>query len=110
MTAKIDHADPSMKVATSMSSSQGDISYDANYTTDGKESSNSMGPMEAKTTMSWDGDDLAVNTKLDAGGTEISIKGKWSVSADGKTLTQTAHVNGPQGEADLKYVFDKPGK
>jgi hypothetical protein len=110
MTSKIDHADPSMKVATSMSSPQGEMSYDAKYTTDGKENANTMGPMEAKTTMTWDADDLTVTTKLDAGGTEIAIKGKWSLSADGKTLTQTAHVTSPQGEVDVKYVFDKQAK
>ncbi len=111
MTAKIDHADPNLKVATAVSSpQQGDASYDSKYTTDGKESANSMGPMETKSTVTWDGDDLAVITKLDAGGTEISIKSKWNLSADGKTMTQTAHVTSPQGEIDLKYVFDKQTK
>jgi hypothetical protein len=110
MTLKIDHADPSLKVATAAATAQGEMNYDAKYTTDGKESTNSMGPMEAKSTMIWDGDDLAVTTKLDAGGTEIAVKGKWALSADGKTITQTAHVTSPQGEIDMKYVFDKQTK
>jgi hypothetical protein len=110
MTMKIDHSDPNMTVATAVASSQGDMSIDAKYTTDGKESTNSMGPMEAKSTMTWDGDDLAVNTKLDAGGTEIVIKGKWMLSADGKTLTQASHLTSPQGEVDLKYVLEKQTK
>ena len=110
MTMKIDHDDPNMKVATAVSGPQGDMSVDAKYTTDGKESINSMGPMEAKSTMNWDGDDLAVTTKLDAGGTEIAIKGKWTLSTDGKTLTQATHLTSPQGEVDLKYVFEKQTK
>jgi hypothetical protein len=110
MTQKIDHADPDLKVSTSQSGPQGDISYDAKYTTDGKECTNTVGPMEAKSTVTWDGDDLAVTTDLDANGMQIKIKGKWSLSADGKTLTQSAHVNTPQGEIDMKYVLEKQEK
>lgn len=110
ITLNIDHADPDLKVSTSSSGPQGDQNYDMKYTTDGKESTNKVGPMEAKSTCTWDGDDLAVNTNLDANGMQIGIKGKWSLSSDGKTLTQNAHINSPQGEVDIKYIFDKQEK
>jgi hypothetical protein len=86
------------------------MSYEAKYTTDGKECTNTMGPLEAKTTINWEGEDLAVVTKLEANGMQIGIKGKWSVSADGKTLTQNSHITSAQGEFDIKQVFDKQGK
>lgn len=110
ITLKVDHADPDLKVNTTQSGAQGDMTVDAKYTTDGKESTNTIGPMEAKSTAAWEGDDLNINTKLDANGTEVTIKGKWSLSADGKTLTQTAHITSPQGEFDIKYVYDKQTK
>ena len=110
MTSKIDHADPDLKVTSAISGAQGDMTVDAKYNTEGKETSNQFGPMESKTTAKWDGDDLIMDTKLDAGGTEIVIKGKWSLSADGKTLTQSSHINSPQGELDLKYVLEKQTK
>lgn len=110
MSVKIDHTDPDLKVATQQSGAQGDMNYEVKYTTDGKESTNTIGPMEAKSTATWDSDDLIVNTKLDANGMQITIKGKWSLSADGKTLTQSSHLTSPQGEIDLKQVFEKQTK
>ena len=107
LTMKIDHHDPDLKVNTKQTGMGGDVNFDAKYTTDGKESTNMFGPMEAKSTVTWDGDELAVTTKLDANGTDIVIKGKWTLSADGKTFTQTAHVTSPQGEFDMKYVLEK---
>jgi hypothetical protein len=63
--------------------------------------------MEAKSTAKWEGETLAVDTKINAGGTDIVIKGKWSVSADGKVLTNAAHIVTPQGELDITYVLEK---
>ena len=55
----------------------------------------------------WDGDVLMVETKLNAGGTDIVIKTKWTLSSDGKTINQASHLVTPQGELDLAYVLDK---
>lgn len=107
MSMKIDHKDPALNVSTSQSGPNGDMTMDAKYNTDGSETTNSFGPMEAKSTCKWDGDALVVNTKLNAQGADITINGKWTLSADGKTLTQNAHVATPQGEIDIKYVLDK---
>lgn len=110
MTVKVDHADPNLKVATTQSGAQGDVSYEAKYTTDGKESTNSMGPMEAKSTVNWEGDALLFNTKLEAGEMKFDAKGKWMLSEDGKTLTQTIHITSAQGEFDIKQVLEKQAK
>jgi hypothetical protein len=107
MTMKIEHADPDMKVASSQSGQQGDISYDAKYSTDGKETANTIGPMEMKSTAVWEADDLIVTTKFEANGAEIVIKSKWTLSQEGKVLTQNAHITGPQGDVDVAYVMDK---
>jgi len=107
LTVKVDHKEPSMKVAQSQSGPQGDMAFDVNYTTDGKENTNTIGPMTAKSTAKWDGDALVIDTKLDTGGGELTIKTKWTLSADGKTLTQAAHLVSPQGELDITYVLDK---
>jgi hypothetical protein len=109
-TLKVDHKDPSLKVAATQSGPQGEMSFDSTYDTEGKETTNSFGPMEMKTTAKWDGDDLAMSSKMDFNGTEISVKGKWSLSADGKTLTQSSHVTSPQGEFDMKAVYEKQEK
>jgi hypothetical protein len=110
MTQKINHEDPNLKLSVAQTGAQGDLSYDVAYTTDGKETTNNIRDMEAKSTAKWEGDALIVETKLNAGGTDILIKGKWTLSEDGKTLTNTSHLVSPQGEIDFTSVFDKTPK
>jgi len=108
MTEKIDHKDPDMKVSTSsVGGPQGDLNYELKYTTDGKECVNHIGDSELKSTVNWQGDALAIHTKADFGQGEMDIKGNWTLSSDGKTLKQTAHIETPQGPLDLTYIFDK---
>jgi hypothetical protein len=110
MTLNIDHADPNLKIVTKQSGAQGDMQYEAKYTTDGKESVNKFGEAEAKSVVNWDGDALVNDTKLSFNGNEITIKSKWTISEDGKTLTNAAHLVSPQGEIDMTQVFEKQAK
>jgi hypothetical protein len=107
MSMKIDHTDPKMKVATSQSGAQGDMNFELNYLTDGTETTNTVGPMEAKSVAKWEGEALVIDTKLNAGGSDITMKSKWTLSEDGKLLTNAAHLTTPQGEMDLTQVFEK---
>jgi hypothetical protein len=108
VTYTITHQDPSLKanVATT-GGMQGDMKYDLSYTTDGKECVNHIGEGEVKSTLKWDGDDLTVETKGSFGGNDFTAKGRWNLSADGKTLTITQHYSSSMGEADVKEIFEK---
>jgi hypothetical protein len=107
ITMKVDHNDPALSLSTHMSGAQGDQAWDAKYTTDGKESTNEFMGAATKTIASWEEGVLVMNTKADFNGTEINIKAKWSLSADGKVLTNESHIATPQGDVDTKQVFDK---
>jgi hypothetical protein len=108
VTMKIAHQEPSIKsnVATT-GGPNGDMAYDVSYTTDGKECVNHMGENELKSTLKWDGDDLAIDSKGSFGGADFTAKGRWNLSGDGKTLTITQHYTSTMGEADVKEVFEK---
>jgi hypothetical protein len=101
------HDDPTIKDDITQTGGQGDFTGTINYTTDGKEATNKMGPREVKSTLGWEGSHLVVNSKLMLNDAEITIKSVWTLSDDGKTLTQDAHINSPMGELDTKTVFDK---
>lgn len=108
LTEKITHKDPDLTAATSsIGGPQGDLNYDVTYNTGGKETTNHFGDHEAKSTAKWDGDALSIDTKVDFGQGEMTIHAKWTLSPDGKVLTQTAHFDTPQGPLDLTYIFDK---
>src|SRR5690349_9637085 len=59
MTQKITHAEPKLKVEVKIASDMGDFAINANYTTDGKETTvEGFGGSEAKSTAKWDGEAL----------------------------------------------------
>ena len=104
----IEHNDPVLKDAVTQDTQQGAQNVTLNYTTDGKEVTNDQGPMTVKSTLSWDGDNLVVNSSTSIQGNDVTIKQVWTLSADGKTLIQNAHLAASGlGETDQKLVFEK---
>ena len=106
-TDVIVHADPSLTDKVSADTAQGKQEYTATYTTDGKEAVNKRGPVEAKSILHWDGSKLVVDTKLNVNDQDITIKAIWTLSADGKTLTQNAHLAASMGETDQTLIYEK---
>jgi hypothetical protein len=106
-TDVITHNEPTIKVDVDSKGGQGDFAGTINYTTDGKEATNKMGPRDVKSTLAWDGSHLVVNSKLSINDAEITVKTVWMLSDDGKTLTQDGHITSPMGELDTKQVFDR---
>lgn len=86
---------------------QGEVKSEMTYTTDGKPSTNKTPRGEVTGTAAWDGDVLTITTKREVQGMEITQAERWSLSEDGKTITINNKVTAPQGEFDLKVVFDK---
>jgi hypothetical protein len=107
MTQKVTHQDPSLKTASKMSSDNGDFEFEASYSTDGKETTNQFGPSSMKSTGKWEGDTLVIDSKGQFGDNEMTMKDKWVLSEDGKTLTLSRHWSSSRGEADQKLVFEK---
>lgn len=107
ITSKIDHKDPDLSVVTSQSGPQGDQTSTFKYSTDGKETTNSMMGNDMKSKAVWEGKTLVVNSSLDAGGAQIKLISKYSLSDDGKTLTQALSISSPGGDFDMNIVLAK---
>lgn len=107
LTRTITHAEPNLKLVTKQSGANGDMETTANYTTDGKESSNDMRGSIVKSVVKWDGDTLLVESKGKFGDNDVTITEKWTLSDGGKTLTILRHFATGMGEADIKLVLDK---
>ena len=75
----------------------GEVTAELKYSTDGKETTNSIRGNEIKSTAKWEGDDLAVAGKGSFQGADITLNDRWSLSADGKTLTIHAACKQPHG-------------
>jgi len=107
MVDKIAHEDPSLKINRNQAGQQGELNYDLNFTTDGKESTNTIRGNSMKSTVSWEGETLVFDSKLSIQDNEITFKDKWTVSPDGKTITINRHAASAQGEIDQKLVMEK---
>ena len=107
---KITHADPSVQVTTTRSGFQGgdDVTTNAKYTTDGKETTNpGFGGSEMKSVAKWEGDILTIKSAASTPNGDFTITERWSLSADGKTLEVANKVAGGFGEFETTYVLDK---
>jgi hypothetical protein len=60
-----------------------------------------------KSILKWDGDTLQIDSKGQFGDNEFSMQDKWTLSADGKTLTMVRTFKSAMGEGQQKLVFDK---
>lgn len=106
-TDTIDHKEPVVKESVAMATGQGDMQWDITFTTDGKDSKNEVMGSEMTSNAHWDGSALVVDSKANFGGSDMTIHDSRVLSADGKTMTRTAHIAGPMGEGDQKLVFEK---
>jgi hypothetical protein len=103
----ITHNEPTLTDKVAADTAQGKQDYTAVYTTDGKEAVNKRGPVEAKSILHWDGGKLVMDTKLNVNDQDITIKAVWTLSADGKTLTQNVHLAAAMGETDQTLLYEK---
>jgi hypothetical protein len=103
MVRQIQHKDPSLSMSTYQKGAQGEVTTELKYTTDGKPAVNG----ENKGSAHWDNDKLVIETSREYQGTKLSQREEWTLSADGKTLTIATHVKLPNGEFDVKQVFEK---
>ena len=106
-TLKIDHEDPSLKIAVTEVKQQGEVSYQASYTTDGKENVNTNRGNTFRSKLKWDGDVLVIETKGTFAGGEVTARDKWTLSDGGKTLTIERHLASEMGEVDQKLLLEK---
>ncbi len=104
---KIDHNDPSIKYTINQASQMGEFTSGHTCTTDGTECVNKVRGNEIKSKVTWEGEKLKFDSKMNYQGAEVSFLDKWTLSADGKVLTIERHIASPQGEIDVKYVLDK---
>jgi hypothetical protein len=103
MTRQIRHNDPALSLSTYQKGAQGEVTTDLAYSTDGKPVANGANQGSAR----WEGNKLIIESSRDYQGTKLTQHEEWTLSADGKTLTIATHVKLPNGEFDVKQVFEK---
>lgn len=103
MTRHIQHKDPALSMSTYQKGAQGEVTTELKYSTDAKPAVNG----ENKGSAHWEGNKLVIETSREFQKTQLTQREEWTLSADGKTLTIVTHVKLPNGEFDVKQVFEK---
>jgi hypothetical protein len=107
-TDVIDHKDPSLTIKRSLVGPQGPSSTDLVYAVDGKEWKNKAGDgSELVSTLKWDGAVLVVVTNITTPQGEAVITDRFSLSSDGRTLTQERVIAIQGQEIAQKMVLAK---
>jgi hypothetical protein len=107
MLRKVVYAAPKLAMHTVQKGAQGEVTSDLAYTTDGQPSVNKVQSGESKGTAQWIGDKLMIESERVVQGATLKQKEIWSLAGDGKTLTVDAHVTLPNGEFDVKQLFER---
>ena len=104
----IDQHGPDMNVHLVQTTGDRTSTVDVTYKIDGTYATNVVNGRDARSKSFWDGRDLVVRTNMKNSKNEDEvIEDRYSLSADGKTLTTTSHVLTDKGEATLVMVSHK---
>jgi len=107
ITQKISHDGLKLTMTIVQKGAQGETTSQLAYTTDGKPVTNKLQGGESKGSAQWIGDKLMIESSREIQGATLTQKDIWTLSSDGKTLTIDSHVTLPNGEFDVKRVFEK---
>jgi len=107
MTRKIDHKEPAISVTEARSGPQGDMNTTMKYSSDGKETTNSMMGNDVKSKAVWEGKTLVITSAANFGGADVKLIDKWTLADDGKTLNDVLSISAPQGDFEMTFVLVK---
>jgi hypothetical protein len=93
-------------LSTYQKGAQGEVTTELKYSTDGKPTLNGTSAGTARI----EGETLVIESSREAQGAKLTQRDVWTLSADGKTLTVQSKLTLPNGQFDVKQVFEKtPG-
>jgi hypothetical protein len=103
ITIKFDQQEQKLLETLTITNSGGDRTLNMTYVTDGKPGKNEFGGQEITTIASWEGPMLIIVFKREDG----SFTRKFTMSADGKTMTIAVRQSRPQGDSDDTVFLEK---
>lgn len=87
-TDVIEHHEPKLVIKRTVASAAGETTSDLSYEVNGKPWKNMVGSNELVSTLRWDGSVLVMVSTVATGQGDATITDRYTLAADGKTLTQ----------------------
>lgn len=102
-TEVIDHQEPKLVIKRTIDGTEATLTY----AVDGKPYPNTIGGTNATSTLAWDGPVLVMTTEVESPNGPATIVDRFSLSADGKTLTIDRSISVQQGTFSQTLVLAK---
>jgi hypothetical protein len=106
-TDVIDHKGSTIVIKRTQTGGMGDVAATLTYGVDGKQYKNKFGPNDITSTLKWDGPVLVIESTATTAQGDVAVTDRFSLSADGKTLTQERKLNLQGQEAAQTIVLVK---
>jgi len=106
-TDVIEHKEPNLKIKRIVRSTAGESTSDLVYMVDGKPWKNTAGPTEITSTLTWEEGALVMVSTVPNPQGEVTITDRYTLSADGKTLTQARVLSLGGQEIAQKMVLTR---
>jgi hypothetical protein len=103
----VEHNEPSLKVSTDQTGSQGAQSDVFYYVTDGEDSMNKLGMLDVRAKVSWQGNNLVIASIVYLEDGQMNSDSIWTLSDNRRTMTQRTRLMISNREIEQKLVFDR---
>lgn len=103
----IQHSDPSLQFKTVQRGAKAEVTTELKYTTDGKETVNTLRGVEIKGNAKWSGDVLVIETRRMSDGAEVIQSDRWTMEDGGNSMRVDSSVTTPKGTIQFTVAFDK---
>jgi hypothetical protein len=108
LTDVITHREPRLKIETvEVSPLDQEVRQAAEYTTNGKENTNTVLGNEVKSTAKWEGDTLVIDSRSSFAGRTVELNDRWRLVQGGKVILIDRTIQGPAGKFSQVIVLDK---
>ncbi|HUS06740.1 MAG TPA: hypothetical protein VMZ52_10605 [Bryobacteraceae bacterium] len=104
---KIVHNDPNLTVNTIFTTEKGRITTEFKYTTDGKESVNTVRGVEVRSIAKWDEDALTIESHRPIQGGDYVTKERWVLVQGGKAMVVMSKSTSPQTDFTVTMLLEK---
>jgi hypothetical protein len=106
-TDVIDHQEPRITITRTAVTQNGEVRFNLAFAVDGKPHKNVVNGNELTSTLRWDGPVLVIVSTTSTPQGDVTLTDRWSLSDDGKTLTQARTLEAGGQSLEQSAVFAK---
>jgi hypothetical protein len=106
-TVRIEHRDPTFRYQATLVSATGQVKYEYELPTDGREVAGSQAGTTTASNLRWDGQALVLTSKISRAAGDINISFRYELVDAGRRLRGLEQLRGGGRDQDNIWIFDR---